>query len=65
MIADRRFRATCKGCGVRFDLFHYKGLDPDSRMGSHFCTKEEDRLRLYTLKCNVVSNMKEAKLEKR
>lgn len=65
MIADRRFRGTCRGCGVRFDLFHYKGLHPDSRMGSHSCAKVEDRERLYALRNPYPLNVKEVALEPR
>lgn len=37
MLVHKQYEAKCSGCHKTIDLFNYKGLDPDSRMGSHHC----------------------------
>lgn len=63
MIVSKKFRATCKGCGERFDLFEYEGLE-GRKYRSHFCKEYSDRNKLYELPNHVqmFRNLKEVKL---
>lgn len=61
MIIHQRFRATCRGCKKRFDIFEYEGL-VGGRYASHSCSRKRDRERLYRTpdKLSLYTNIRKA-----